>query len=975
MTDPAASGHGTRAIGEGGTKITLLQTGDIAFIEADSMMINQLPGNCLDGMAGNIYLRARDKNGNMEARPLMGRLSRSAASFSRRSVRYAGEAAGFSYTLTVYVTDGAWFFTVGLKADAGVDIRGADLVYAQDIGLGSREHVRSNEVYNAQYLDHKVFQTEQGYTVCTRQNQTQSGAFPFLQQGLLNAKAASFSVDGYPFYGLSYKFDNIPAGLGAPALNNRLYQYEFAFTALQTEPLEGSSCEVIFYCRFLPNLATAIEKPLPVEGIAALYQRAVEREAEEAYSAFPPLASAFDVHDTYCSPPLSGEELSEFFPVRRLEERDRGKLLSFFTGTGAHVATQEKERLVERSHGNILITGNICGKDGFTREDVLTTTQYMYGVFNSSLALGNTSFNRIISCCRNGLNVQKCSGQRLMVRIDGRYRLLAMPAVFEMGISYGRWLYKIEGETFSDLLEIQVTAAADRPVIRFEARSLNKKQYDFLLLTAFTGGVDEYGEGAVILKREDNRIIIRHNEKAASAKAYPGLEFVITVDGPFSLRDDSLLPECNLSALEAFGTDTFAYTLQGRLDAHAGPAASFDTAFDTEKEILAYSAALREELNGFSLSLPGNGQAANTVESFNFLVFWYAHNARIHFVSPHGLEQSGGAAWGTRDVCQGPFEYFLSTRQYARARAALVKVYGAQFYDDGAWPQWFMFDRYRAIRDEHSHGDVILWPLKALTDYAGATGDYSILEEKAPYALRGAGKITESVPIREHAQKQLSAIKAALIPGTALMRYGGGDWDDTLQPYDPSLRDKMASGWTNALLYQILLSFSTVFAPAGSMEREAADAARLAKEVRRDFYRYFIADNVAAGFVIFEPDGVTRLLLHPKDNETGLHYRLLSQTRGIIAGLFEPDEVPARIALIRRRLLHPDGARLMDAPCRYQGGVRRFFDRAETAANFGREIGLQYVHSHIRFVEAMAKAGEAEEAWRGLMTVSPVLRR
>ena len=31
------------------------------------------------------------------------------------------------------------------------------------------------------------------------------------------------------------------------------------------------------------------------------------------------------------------------------------------------------------------------------------------------------------------------------------------------------------------------------------------------------------------------------------------------------------------------------------------------------------------------------------------------------------------------------------------------------------------------------------------------------------------------------------------------------------------------------------------------------------------------------------------------------------------------------------------------------------FKRAEQAANFGREIGLQYVHAHIRYTEAMAK--------------------
>ena len=37
----------------------------------------------------------------------------------------------------------------------------------------------------------------------------------------------------------------------------------------------------------------------------------------------------------------------------------------------------------------------------------------------------------------------------------------------------------------------------------------------------------------------------------------------------------------------------------------------------------------------------------------------------VHYLSPHGLEQFGGAAWGTRDVSQGPTEFFScqSTRR------------------------------------------------------------------------------------------------------------------------------------------------------------------------------------------------------------------------------------------------------------------------------------------------------------------------
>jgi cellobiose phosphorylase len=76
--------------------------------------------------------------------------------------------------------------------------------------------------------------------------------------------------------------------------------------------------------------------------------------------------------------------------------------------------------------------------------------------------------------------------------------------------------------------------------------------------------------------------------------------------------------------------------------------------------------------------------------------------------------------------------------------------------------------------------------------------------------------------------------------------------------------------------------------------------------------------------------------------------------------------------LIRTHLRHPDGVRLMNTAVRYQGGKKTYFQRAETAANFGREIGIQYVHAHIRYIEAMCTIGQGEEAWWGLNVINPI---
>ena len=65
----------------------------------------------------------------------------------------------------------------------------------------------------------------------------------------------------------------------------------------------------------------------------------------------------------------------------------------------------------------------------------------------------------------------------------------------------------------------------------------------------------------------------------------------------------------------------------------------------------------------------------------------------------------------------------------------------------------------------------------------------------------------------------------------------------------------------------------------------------------------------------------------------------------------------------------------MDRTVKYRGGLPKTFVRAETATNFGREIGLLYVHAHIRYLEAMAKIGAAEKLYQGLKVVNPILIR
>ena len=161
-------------------------------------------------------------------------------------------------------------------------------------------------------------------------------------------------------------------------------------------------------------------------------------------------------------------------------------------------------------------------------------------------------------------------------------------------------------------------------------------------------------------------------------------------------------------------------------------------------------------------------------------------------------------------------------------------------------------------------------------------------------------------------------------------------------------------------------------APAAAARRRSSSA--LAAAMRADFNRHLMRDGTVAGYAIFDAGrggagaaAAPERHAHrpplfaaaddPQHHRRPVHRR---SRRGITS------------RLIREHLLFPDGVRLMDRPVAYRGGPERVFRRAESAAFFGREIGLMYVHAHLRYGEAMATLGEADALWEALQVVNPI---
>jgi cellobiose phosphorylase len=372
------------------------------------------------------------------------------------------------------------------------------------------------------------------------------------------------------------------------------------------------------------------------------------------------------------------------------------------------------------------------------------------------------------------------------------------------------------------------------------------------------------------------------------------------------------------------------------------------------------------------ITAPAAGAPAMAARRIAGIFPWFVQNALVHYLSPRGLEQYSGGGWGTRDVCQGPLELLLALGRFEPIRDLLCRVFRQQ-NPDGDWPQWFMFfERERGIRPGDSHGDIVYWPVLALAQYLQATGDCSLLDEPLPFFQADGGG--EVLTVLSHVDRALELIRRRVIHGTVLAAYGHGDWNDSLQPAKPEMRERLCSSWTVTLNYQTSVTLADAFRKLGLVSR-AAELEAEADAILEAFQRTLIVDEVIAGLVHFHPDGKTEPLLHPRDRSTGLSYSLLPMIHAIIHDMLTPEQAAHHLELIRDHLTGPDGAHLFDRPMAYHGGIQTNFQRAESASYFGREIGIMYTHAHIRYGEALARLGDSAAFFHALCQINPIAMR
>ena len=982
LTTPRAENLGLRRLSNtAGFEISLLPNGAVFALEhvgqgGGRIMVNRVRGSPVAGGMGCLLLRT----GGVEPwmLPIAGAQARCRVGATADCYLWKGEASGVRHevTLQLHAQENLWLWRVQLRNERE-DALPCDTLFIQDLGLGEPGFLTNNEAYASQYLDHYVAgHPRMGPILMGRQNLAQRGQHPWVAHGCLEG-AVGYATDFLQLMGPAYRdADQFAIPFGTDLASVRL-QHETACAALQSRAVHLAAGETVSWTFF--GLYRADHAGASSDAELTL----VDEKLQLAAEAMPPAVQCSAPKRSYLlgarcaiADPWSEATLRERYPEQTLIERARGQMLSFFTQRDAgsrHIVLRAKERAVVRRHGALLVSGG----QTFPDERTLSLTCWMHGVFGAQLTLGNTSFHRLWSISRDPYNITRGSGLRMLVEAGDGWQLLTVPSAFEMGLADCRWIYRLGNRT----LTVSAALAADEPALQWRA-VVEGAPCRFIVFGQLTLGEQELAHASrVEIDPAHHRFSFRPDPGSLWGQRYPAAVYHLVTSTPECIEaigtDELLYDDCGggsggYAVLRTAPTNELLFAVVGSLS-DPGEAERLARKYAGRSDEAAMQAQALARWRGVTRGSRIRGANSDIgVSALDALLPWLVHDAVVHLIAPHGLEQYTGGAWGTRDVCQGPIELLLALEHDEPVKAILRRVFAQQYAQRGDWPQWFMLEPYSAIQDREAHGDVIVWPLKALCDYVEATGDLGILAEPVAWRRDDNLECTGSAdPIVTHIERLIATVRERFIPGTTLMRFGNGDWNDSLQPVDPAKRDWMVSSWTVALLYEQLCRYVRILRRSGRVD--ASDCEGLAAAMRADFNRLLVRDGTVAGYAEFAPaGGLPELLLHPSDRRTGVHYSLLPMTQAILGALFTPEQTRHHLELMRTHLRFPDGVRLMNRPFAYHGGPQVLFQRAESAAYFGREIGLMYTHAHLRYTQALALLGEREEMWECLLLVNPI---
>jgi cellobiose phosphorylase len=950
-----------------GLSFYFLENGSVETINVDPIRISLKAATPFSKSGGNLYLRKRTKP--FEYKALLGPESNSLFTVMDDSFIAKGSWSDIDYICILRLSKKSlswqWSVEINNVSDDFVEL---DLIYVQDLGLKQVSEGLINEYYVSQYLERRILENENyGSVICCRQNMKESVGNPWLMMVCKNTAVAA-STDGMQFYGKTFRETGVAEGLLTDRMGGE-YSGESSVLALQEKPFGLSARDhhkSRFISTYLPDhpLATSNDDFNQLADLMLEFDDEVSFQKTDKL--VPPEKNIFNTSVFLPVDDLTDQELNRIFGTEKRHcEVENGQLLSFFCKQNIHVMLRAKENLVDRPHAHIM-----QARSGFTPdENIVSTTSYAYGVFNSHLTQGNTNFNILLSVCSSQFNLALETGQRIFIEVNGQRYLLGVPSAFEIGLNHCRWIYKYSDYCF----QVRSWTSKTAPQVNMDFKVVNGNKVNLLITHHF----DPVNGWIIVPMGTTGEYVAKPKADSMIAGNFPRAQFRIkvnSVNSDYKACGDEALYFNNKGrggsffVLDVRETKDFCMSFIGEV-CSAGKTVIIE---DAEDQWLSDCQDAESAWQEFCLNLSLKGDQEDTA-AIQEIIPWYGMNALTHFLTPYGFEQFSGAAWGTRDIAQGPFDLLLCMEKQDEAKQLLRIIFSNQ-NTDGGWPQWWMFDSYSDIRADSSHGDVFYWCMIALSNYIKVTGDLKLLDEILPYYHENGNSDAEKTPLSEHIDRLINLIVNSFLPGTALVPFGGGDWNDSLQPVSKKLAQRMISSWTVEMNYQAFTQYQVVFEQTRNAKR-AKELKEICEQIKADFNEYLIRDGVVAGYGLVEEDHSISLLLHPSDGRTNIQYSILPMNRGIISEIFSKEQAIQHQDLIEKHLKGPDGARLMNRPLKYKGGIQTLFQRAESSTFFGREIGLMYVHEHLRYAESQARTGRADAFLKALRQANPVAYR
>ncbi|MBM6401169.1 cellobiose phosphorylase [Phycicoccus sonneratiae] len=924
-----------------GLAAELTTNGSLRRFEAFGLSLLLYPATELEPGPAGLFLRVLDGD-RARWTPLLGPASGGVVHGGDGVVGLRGtwEGLDWSVALRAGTSSGddhvAWRWEVEVEnaTGRGLDV---DVVLTHDPALATPGAVRTNEYYVAQYLDVSPLEGPHGTALAVRQNMP--GPFvPWLAIGSLRA-GRGWATDALQLT------TRTPAGtrwdgLDAAALPSTRHQHEHTLVVLGDEPVHlaaGATHRTGFV-----GVAVADHPAATGDDDAQWLRRA---EAETASRPGRPDPGGAAVSATAFSRPsaparpLTSDELARLgiAPDGSVETAADGSPWSWSTPAG-QVVLPAKDLTVLRPHGTVLRTGSSLVPD----DGSLTTTVWMDGTFLSQVTRGHVGRDALLTGRRSYLGLLEAHGARLLVRGEHGWERLGTPSAWRVDLDRCTWWYAL-GDT---VLEVTTTAPEGRHELVVAVRTLAGRPLDLLLALAGTGApVEPTGPRGLTLGTDEPWVL-----------TWEGADATVGDDAP--LHDDRVGRDPAWVTLEVPAAADWSIRLGRPAPTPPVPAEAPEPFWDRVARALDVSAP----------TSPTGGSVRHVADALP----WFAHDAVVHYLAPRGLEQYSGGAWGTRDVCQGPVGLLTALDRQDVVREVLGRVFRGQ-NARGDWPQAFEFlEPLPTAGQQDSHGDVVFWPLLATGEHLLASGDPALLADEVPFV--GDTGLTDPAPVLDHLARAVERVEACTVDGSPLPAYGHGDWNDSLQPADPRLARRLVSVWTAVLQTQSLRTLAhglRAVGATGAAADLAERAAALADATEDAIHRDLIVDDVMPGYLLLHEDGTTEPLVHPRDTRTGLTLGILPWIHAVSADLLTPEQAGQHLALVEEHLLGPDGARLFDRPVAYAGGPMSVFQRAEASTFWGREIGLMYVHAHLRYAEALARVGRGAELVRALALATP----